>query len=352
MKTLPPDSYVHPEASVDPSVEIEANIRIECGATVKSGTKLAPGIRIGERVVIGRNAALGAGVQIGNDTEIGDDIQIAESVTIGHDCKIRRGPYDTITTAIEANVTIGNLVEISEASRLENGCRIGDNVIVKAAVRIRASALIGQEAILHAGCTIGENATVGEEAEIGEQSTIGQGATIGARVNLAPETLVAESGHLERIGNRTYRLACEFYAQRIAPAAAERPDEALRTIDLYDGIPAAGLHPGLHPDINDHWATGTSLTDEVDAAVVRRRFPDDPEAQRDALLALAYHGIDDAHASEARIWVPADLGVWSVRADDGSGMYIQASSAETANLVTGMLLLNKPKEHFKTTLLT
>ena len=351
MKPMPRNANVHPEASVHPSIELPNNVEIGCGTEVNEGAKLGPGVKIAERATIGKNTTLGANVQIGPETVIDDGVELADGVIVGRDCKILRGP-NNLPTRINTNVTIGDGVEIAGGCRIDSNCSIADGVTVSDSVQIGINAEIGRDAVLQPRCNIGNDATVKREAEIGEECSVGARATIGEMTRTAPQSRVPETAHIENIANDAYRLAREFYPIRQAPAAGDRPDKALRIIDLYDDVPAAGLYPGLKLDMNDHWAEGTSLTDEVDAAIVKRRFPGDTDNQRDALLALAYHRIDNTHTAEGRIWVPANVRVWSVRNNQSQPHYIQAQSGEAAKLVAGMLQFDGSMDKVTATALT
>ena len=110
-----------------------------------------------------------------------------------------------------------------------------------------------------------------------------------------------------------YRLATEFHRQTGRPVDAELPTQALRAFaDGYDFL-RAGLYDTKEPDINDHWAHGEVLTNRLDADLVVKWYPNDPEKQRATLLGVAYKRLKEDTGHAINVNVPESLKPWAVR---------------------------------------
>ena len=110
-----------------------------------------------------------------------------------------------------------------------------------------------------------------------------------------------------------YRLATEFHRQAGRPVDPELPTQALRAFaDGYEFL-RAGLYDTKEPDINDHWTHGEVLTNQLDADLVVKVFPNNREKQRATLLGIAYKRLKEDTGHAINVNVPESLRPWAVR---------------------------------------
>jgi len=152
------------------------DVSIDVGCVFEGSVTLADGVAVGPYCVL-RDVAVGEGTAIAAFSHL-------ESATVGPHCRI--GPYARLRpgAALEADVHVGNFVEI-KASRLGRGAKanhlayIGDSR-VGARVNFGAGSITANyDGVNKHATIIGDNASIGSNCVLVAPVAIGEGATIG-----------------------------------------------------------------------------------------------------------------------------------------------------------------------------
>jgi bifunctional UDP-N-acetylglucosamine pyrophosphorylase/glucosamine-1-phosphate N-acetyltransferase len=172
------------------------DVVIDVGGVFEGAVQLGDDVRIGANCIL-RDCTVGAGTTILPYTMI-------EDATIGARCRI--GPYARLRpgTALEADVHVGNFVEI-KAGQLGRGAKanhlayIGD-ATVGAGVNYGAGSITANyDGVAKHRTVIGDDASIGSNCVLVAPITIGAGATIGAGSTITSD---APAGELTVARNR------------------------------------------------------------------------------------------------------------------------------------------------------
>jgi bifunctional UDP-N-acetylglucosamine pyrophosphorylase/glucosamine-1-phosphate N-acetyltransferase len=171
------------------------DVRIDVGCVFEGAVALGDDVDVGAYCVL-RNVTVGAGTRIAPYSHL-------EDATVGAGCRI--GPYARLRpgAALDADVHIGNFVEV-KASRVGRGSKanhlayVGD-ATVGAGVNIGAGTITANydgvnkhRTVIGDGASIGSNCVLVAPVEIGAGATIGGGSTI-SRSAPAGELTVARA---------------------------------------------------------------------------------------------------------------------------------------------------------------
>ena len=160
------------------------DVRIDVGCVFEGEVTLADGVQVGPYCVL-RDVAVGAGTAIAPFSHL-------DGATVGANCRI--GPYARLRpgAALDADVHVGNFVEI-KASRLGRGAKanhlayIGD-ASVGAHVNFGAGSITANyDGVNKHATTIGDNASIGSNCVLVAPVSIGDGATIGGGSTIAED---------------------------------------------------------------------------------------------------------------------------------------------------------------------
>jgi len=160
------------------------DVRIDIGCVFEGKVTLADGVSVGPYCVL-RDVAVGAGTAISPYSHLDD-------ATVGANCRI--GPYARLRpgAALDADVHVGNFVEI-KASKLGRGAKanhlayIGD-AQVGAHVNFGAGSITANyDGVNKHATIIGDNASIGSNCVLVAPVTIGEGATIGGGSTIAQD---------------------------------------------------------------------------------------------------------------------------------------------------------------------
>ena len=187
---------------VDPALTfIGPEVKLSKDITIFPNTRLTGKTWVEEDVVIGPQTSL-ENCKVGRGSEV--IYTVAKDTVIGEECKIGPFAYLRPGTQLEANVKVGDFVEIKN-SRIENGAKvphlsyIGDAHIGKS-VNIGAGTITcNYDGLKKYPTKIGDNAFIGSNTnlvaplEVGEHAVTGAGSTI--TKDVPAKALAVERGH-------------------------------------------------------------------------------------------------------------------------------------------------------------
>jgi len=152
------------------------DVSIDVGCVFEGDVTLADGVTVGPYCVL-RDVAVGEGTAIAAFSHL-------DSATVGPHCRI--GPYARLRpgAALDAEVHVGNFVEI-KASRLGRGAKanhlayIGDSRVGERVNFGAGSITANYDGVNKHATIIGDNASIGSNCVLVAPVAIGEGATIG-----------------------------------------------------------------------------------------------------------------------------------------------------------------------------